>query len=84
QVGLAVPAYELDFFGRVRNLKDAALASYLSTEEAQKSAQISLIAQVAQAYLSERSYAEQLQLANDTLKSRESNLDLAQKRFDVG
>ncbi|MFX5813235.1 multidrug transporter, partial [Acinetobacter baumannii] len=55
QVGLAVPAYELDFFGRVRNLKDAALASYLSTEEAQKSAQISLIAQVAQAYLSERS-----------------------------
>lgn len=84
QVGLAVPAYELDFFGRVRNLKDASLASYLSTEEAQKSAQISLIAQVAQAYLSERSYAEQLQLANDTLKSRESNLDLAQKRFDVG
>ena len=84
QVGLAVPAFELDFFGRVRSLKDAALATYLSTEEAQKSAQISLIAQVAQAYLAERSYAEQLQLAQDTLKSRETNIDLAKKRFDVG
>lgn len=68
----------------MRNLKDAALASYLSTEEAQKSAQISLVAQVAQAYLAERSYAEQLKLADETLKSRQSNLDLAQKRLDVG
>jgi multidrug efflux system outer membrane protein len=84
QVGLAVPAYELDFFGRVRSLKDAALASYLSTEEAQKSAQISLVAQVAQAYLAERSYAEQLLLAEQTLKSREDNIQLAQKRLDVG
>lgn len=84
QVGLAVPAYELDFFGRVRNLKDAALASYLSTEEAQKTAQISLVAQVAQAYLAERSYAEQLLLAEQTLKSREDDVQLAQKRFDVG
>ena len=84
QVGLAVPAYELDFFGRVRNLKDAALATYLSTEEAQKSAQISLVAQVAQAYLTERSYAEQLLLAEQTLQSRQANIELAQKRFDVG
>jgi multidrug efflux system outer membrane protein len=84
QVGLAVPAFELDFFGRVRSLKDAALATYLSTEEARKSAQISLIAQVAQAYLTERSYAEQLLLAQQTLESRQSNIDLAQKRFDVG
>ncbi|TWC68370.1 efflux transporter outer membrane subunit [Herbaspirillum sp. SJZ099] len=84
QVGLAVPAYELDFFGRVRNLKDAALATYLSTEEAKKSAQISLVAQVAQTYLSERSYAEQLLLAEQTLKSREDDIQLAQKRFDVG
>src|SRR5450830_1801113 len=43
QVGLAIPAYELDFFGRVRSLKDAALSTYLSTEEAKQSAQISLV-----------------------------------------
>lgn len=84
QVGLALPAYELDFFGRVRSLKDAALALYLSTEDASQSARISLIAQVAQAYLAERSYAEQLKLAQQTLESRQTNVDLAQKRFNVG
>lgn len=84
QVGLAIPAFELDFFGRVRSLKDAALATYLATEEARQSAQISLVAQVAQAYLAERSYAEQLQLAQQTVESRQTNMVLAQKRFDVG
>lgn len=84
QVGLAIPAYELDFFGRVRSLKDAALSTYLSTEEAKQSAQISLVSQVAQAYLTERSYAEQLKLAQQTLESRQTNQGLAQKRFDVG
>lgn len=84
QVGLAIPAYELDFFGRVRNLKDAALSTYLATEEARRSAQISLVAQVAQTYLSERAYAEQLKLAQQTLESRRTNLELAKKRFDVG
>jgi len=82
--GLAVPAYELDFFGRVRSLKDYALASYLSTDEAKQSAQISLVAQVAEAYLTERSYAEQLQLAIETLHSREANLALAKTQFEVG
>lgn len=84
QVGLAIPAYELDFFGRVRSLKDAALATYLATEEARQSLQISLVAQVAQAYLNLRSLTEQLQLAQDTLQTRQSNLKLAQRRFDVG
>ncbi len=84
QVGLSMTSFELDFFGRVRSLSDAALATYLATEEARKSMQISLIAQVAQAYLAERSDAEQLKLAQQTLKSRQADLDLAQKRFDVG
>jgi len=84
QVGLAIPAFELDFFGRVRSLKDAALETYLATEEALQAAQISLVAQVAQAYLAERSYAEQLLLAEQTLKSRETDIELAKKRLDVG
>lgn len=82
--GLSVPAYELDFFGRVRSLKDYALASYLSTDEAKQSAQISLVAQVAEAYLTERSYAEQLLLAKQTLESRQANLTLAKTQFEVG
>lgn len=84
QVGLNPAAFELDFFGRVRSLNDAALAQYLATEEAQRSAQISLVAAVAQAYLTERAFAEQETLAQKTLAGRRTAYDLAQKRFEVG
>lgn len=84
QVGLSMASFELDFFGRVRSLNQAALSSYLATEEARQSVQISLISQVAQAYLAERSFAEQQMIAQQTLDSRQSDFTLAQKRFDVG
>jgi multidrug efflux system outer membrane protein len=84
QVGLSLASFELDFFGRVRSLNRAALSSYLATEEARQSVQISLVSQVAQAYLAERSYAEQQTIAQQTLDSRQSDFTLAQKRFDVG
>lgn len=84
QVGLSLASFELDFFGRVKSLSDAALAQYLSTEEAQRAAHISLVAEVAQAYLAERAYAEQLVLAQDTLKSRSDAYELAKQRFEVG
>jgi multidrug efflux system outer membrane protein len=84
QVGLGLAAFELDFFGRVRSLSQAALSSYLATEEARQSVQISLVSQVAQAYLAERSFAEQQAIAQQTLDSRQSDFTLAQKRFDVG
>jgi multidrug efflux system outer membrane protein len=84
QVGLSLAAFELDFFGRVRSLSDAALASYLATEEAQRAAQISLIAEVAKACLAERSYAEQLVLAKNTYKSRSEAYELSKQRFEVG
>ena len=84
QVGLGLAAFELDFFGRVRSLSNAALAQYLATEEAQRAAHISLVAEVAKAYLAERAYAEQLVLAEDTLKSRSDAYDLSKQRFEVG
>ena len=84
QVGLSLSSFELDFFGRVRSLNDAALASYLATAEAQQAVQISLVASVAQAYLTERSYAEQLELAQNTEKTRLNAYDLSRQRFDVG
>jgi len=83
-VGLRLASFELDFFGRVRSLNDAALASYLATEEAQRSAQISLIAEVAKAYLNERAYGEQLELARRSYEARKSSYQLSQKRFEVG
>lgn len=84
QVGLTLSSFELDFFGRVRSLNEAALAQYLASAEARQSVQISLVASVAQAYLNERSLAEQLALAQSTVKSRQTAYDLARQRFDVG
>ena len=84
QVGLTLAAFELDFFGRVRSLNEAALAQYLATEEARRAVHISLVAEVAKAYLSERALAEQEDLARRTLASRESAYKLSQQRFEVG
>jgi multidrug efflux system outer membrane protein len=84
QVGLSLASFELDFFGRVRSLNEAALAAYLATEEAQRAAQISLVAETAKAYLSELGAGEQLVLAQRTLEGREQGYKLAKQRFDVG
>jgi outer membrane protein, multidrug efflux system len=83
-VGLGFSAYELDFFGRVRSLKDEALEQYLSTEEAHRSTQISLIAEVATAYLTLAANQEHLSLAEDTLKSQQSIYALDKRRFELG
>ena len=58
EVGGLVPAFELDLFGRVRSLSEAALARYLATEEGARTVHISLVAQVAEAWLAERAFAE--------------------------
>ena len=82
--GLAVTAYELDFFGRVASLKEAALAQYLATEEGRKTVQLSLIANVANLYLSLRADDELLLITQQTLNTREESLGLAKLRFDNG
>jgi multidrug efflux system outer membrane protein len=82
--GVGFSAYELDFFGRLQNLKSAALETYLQTEEARNSAQISLIAEVASAYLTLTADQQQLKLAQDTLQSQMTSFDLIHRRFDLG
>jgi multidrug efflux system outer membrane protein len=81
---LGVSAYELDLFGRVRSLRDAALAQYLATEDAQRSTQISLVAQVATAYLTLAADQERLELAKQTLTSRQETLRITQKSHEFG
>ena len=83
-VGASVSAYELDLFGRVRSLKDAALASYLASEETRRSVHISLVSQVADAYLSAQAFAEQLELTRQTLTTREDAYRIAQQQFETG
>jgi multidrug efflux system outer membrane protein len=82
--GVSVSSFELDFFGRVKSLSDAALAAYLATDEARQAAQIALVAQVAQAYYTERAYAEQYALAQQTYEARARTYKLTQQRAEVG
>ncbi len=82
--GLAITAYELDFFGRIASLKDAALAQYLATEETRKSAQISLVASVANTYLGLLADDELLIITQQTLSTRQTSFKLAKLRFDSG
>lgn len=83
-VGLGVTAYELDFFGRVRNLRDAALDTFLATRSARDATQISLIGQIAQAWTAISYDTAQLRLAEQTLKSQEEAYRLNKRRFEVG
>ncbi|HEY1044502.1 MAG TPA: efflux transporter outer membrane subunit [Telluria sp.] len=82
--GLGVSAFELDLFGRVKSLSDAALAQYLATEEASRAVQISLVASVANAYLATLADDELLALTRRTLATREESFKLVQLRFDNG
>ncbi|WP_029978410.1 efflux transporter outer membrane subunit [Pseudomonas sp. PH1b] len=84
QVGLALPEYELDLFGRVKSLSDAALQQYLATEEAARAARIALIAEVSQAYLSHDGAQRRWLLTQQTLASRESSLALISQRRASG
>ncbi|MCB2253841.1 efflux transporter outer membrane subunit [Pseudomonas chlororaphis] len=84
QVGLSLPEYELDLFGRVKSLSDAALQEYLATEEAGRAAQIALIAEVSQAYLTHQGAQRRLELTQQTLASREYSFALINQRRSVG
>ena len=83
-VGLGLSAFELDFWGRVRNLTEAARAQYLSTIQAQRAFRLSLIADVASTYLAVRGAEARIDLAQATLQSRRDGLRIARVRFNAG
>ena len=83
-VGLQVTAYEVDLFGRVRSLSDAALAQYFGTEEARKSVQMSLIASVANAYYAVLADDALLNVTQQTLGTREESFKLTRLMFEHG
>ncbi|QXZ17302.1 efflux transporter outer membrane subunit [Pseudomonas sp. AO-1] len=81
---LGVSAYELDFFGRVRSLSEQALQTWLATEQARRSAELSLVANVANAYLTWRADQELLELTRQTLAADEQSLRLTTRNRDAG
>jgi multidrug efflux system outer membrane protein len=83
-VNLGISSWEIDFFGRIRSLKDQALEEYLATEDARSSAQISLVSAVAQAYLTLAADRENLRLVSSTLEAQEASYKMIRKRYDVG
>ncbi|NHX02951.1 efflux transporter outer membrane subunit [Pseudomonas koreensis] len=83
-VNLGVSAYELDFFGRVRSLSEQALQTWLATEQARRSAELSLVANVANAYLTWRADQELLELTRQTLAADEQSLRLTTRNRDAG
>ncbi|MDH0337144.1 efflux transporter outer membrane subunit [Metapseudomonas otitidis] len=84
QVGLAVPEYELDLFGRVASLSESALEQYLATEAAGLAARVALVAEVSQAYLTYDGAVRRLELTRRTLASREASFALTERRRQAG
>ncbi|GKS77711.1 efflux transporter outer membrane subunit [Acidovorax sp. SUPP950] len=82
QLGFA--SYEIDFFGRVRNLNDAALQEFFRAAENRRSVQLSLVAEAVNAWLTLDADGRRLQLARDTLRTRQQSLDLTQRSHALG
>ncbi|MDO8721455.1 MAG: efflux transporter outer membrane subunit, partial [Syntrophales bacterium] len=83
-VNLGITSWEIDFFGRIRSLKDAALQEYLATEQGRRSAQIALMSAVANTYLSLAANLSILNLAKSTLDTQQAAYNLIKRRYDVG
>jgi multidrug efflux system outer membrane protein len=83
-VSLGIYSWEIDFFGRIRSLKERALEEYFATEEARISAQILLVSEVASAYLTFAADREALQLARSTLETQQAAYDLIRRRYEKG
>jgi multidrug efflux system outer membrane protein len=84
QAGVGLTSFELDFFGRVRNLSEAAYQQFLATAQARRTVHINLVALVAETYFRLRTAQELGILMKNTLESRESTLSLVQARYDSG
>jgi len=82
--GVALASWEIDFFGRIASLEESALAQYFATQEARSAVQTSLVAALANAWLSLQTNDALLALTERTLATRDDSLRLTQLRFDQG
>ncbi|WP_288392088.1 efflux transporter outer membrane subunit [uncultured Herbaspirillum sp.] len=84
QAGLGLSNWEIDLWGRLRSLSDAALQSALASEATRRAAALSLVAQVADAYLELAELDERLAIARDTIASRQESYRIFSRRVEVG
>src|SRR3546814_7254976 len=83
-IGVGVTGFELDFWGRVRNLSDAARSQYLATVQAERAFRLALIRDVASTYFASREADERIALAEATVRSRQAGLRIAERRLEAG
>ncbi len=84
EASVGVSSYELDIFGRIRSLNEAALQQFFASDAARAGVQISLVSEVANVYFAQRAAIEQIELAQQTLDAVSETYGLMQKRFDAG
>ena len=82
EVGLTT--WELDLWGRIRNLEDAALQTWLASDAARQAVHLALIAQVADGYLGLREIDERVAIARQTVTTREESYRIFRRRVEVG
>lgn len=81
---VGISSFEIDLFGRVRNLSKAALEQYFATEEAQRATRVALIGEIANAWLTLASDRDQLKIAEQTLTAFQQTLELTSAQFRIG
>lgn len=84
QAGVGFSSFEIDAFGRVKSLNDAALSNFLATQEAQKVANLSIISETAKAYFAIAIAQSNLEIAKKTQESSSKSLELIKKRVEHG
>lgn len=77
-------SWEIDFFGRVQSLRDQALATYLGTAQARKSAEIALVSQVANQYMTVLELDDLLKVTQNTLKTAQESFRITKLQFENG
>jgi multidrug efflux system outer membrane protein len=83
EVGVSA-SWEIDFFGRLRSLSDAALEQYFASAYARQAAEILLVSQVADQYLTVLAFDEQLQVTQQTAAAARASYDIVKLQFDTG
>ena len=83
-IGVSVPGFELDFWGRIRNLTDAARSRYLASAAGERTAHLALIRSIAEQYWLVLESGERLTLAEATVESRREDVRIARLRLEAG
>ena len=83
-VGLGLASWEIDVFGRLKSLSDAKLAAYLSTVDAAGATRVSLVAEIAGAYLTLAADRSRLAIARETMASSKQTMDLTEQLVGGG